>query len=110
MGSDAPAQLQYEIWPGDDVEGWFRNVRRRIEVELCDNNSLQVLQDAVADPTARRPSAGNPFVCALPQPQGPTIYSYTLQPGDDVNACFQSLRQRIEVELGDGCSIQMVTA
>eukprot|EP00933_Yihiella_yeosuensis_P073445 TRINITY_DN82140_c0_g1_i1.p1 TRINITY_DN82140_c0_g1~~TRINITY_DN82140_c0_g1_i1.p1 ORF type:complete len:328 (+),score=111.20 TRINITY_DN82140_c0_g1_i1:72-1055(+) len=34
-------------------------------------------------------------------------FRYEVAPGDDVEACFRNIRRRIEVEMGDGCSVQM---
>lgn len=34
-------------------------------------------------------------------------YRYELGPGDDTELCFRNIRRRIEVELGDGCTLQM---
>jgi len=34
-------------------------------------------------------------------------YRYNMGPHDDVEGCFRNLRRRIEVELEDGCTIQM---
>lgn len=48
-------------------------------------------------PTSARAAAG-PTQCS---------YSYDLSPGDDTELCFRNLRRRIEVELGDGCAVQM---
>lgn len=35
------------------------------------------------------------------------VYSWSLGPNGDVETCFRNLRRRIEVELDDGCTVQM---
>jgi len=52
---------------------------------------------------------------SIPLPQsaraaaGPVqcTYRYEIRPGEDAELCFRNIRRRIEVELGDGCTVQM---
>jgi len=36
-----------------------------------------------------------------------SVYRYDLAPGTDTEHCFRNIRRRLEVELGDGCSVSI---
>jgi len=107
-----PHCYTYEVRPGDDLESWFRNVRRRIEVELDDDCIVQLSQ------LSRTPSAGElvarptgvaaSHASISPQLTGPATYRYTIGPGDDLNARFAQILRRVAAEVGDGCTVQIV--
>merc|ERR1712232_235036 len=105
--SSVPVSFEYCIQPGGDVEAWFRNVRRRIEVELMDGGNLELVQETV---TPHGPRAGMaaglaPRVLPAPSSEAP-VFRYVLRPGEDVAGYFEGLQRRIEAELGEGATVQ----
>jgi len=57
-----------------------------------------------------RPSLVEPVTAAARAVAGPTsgVFRYDFASADaDVEACFRNIRRRVEVEMGDGCTVQM---
>lgn len=112
QATSVPQAYTYEIHPGDDLDAWFRNVRRRLEVELEDACTVQVIQSATRLP-GQLPARVNGHLARAIVESGEnsvdqTAYKYVIGPCDNVDAHFAVLRRRMEVELGDGCTLEII--